>query len=283
MEETSESQRQEILRKRQEMFKKMGVQNAGKLVTESVVNTGSPQSGMAARLAALKKGAAKQEFNKFINATAKGGSSADNGFQIPETKARTNPNANPNQKKQEVDPAHKQHIESFGAAPAANGQELNAIEALFGGGDSPRASSASMGSNMITNNPVDLNLDIETTNFPTFNPHAAIQKAKEKSQQTQSPYLKYASEGAVSNGNEEFVEAGAISQPNINVAMMQTMMETIAKGIAEKTIRNVLNEYTQQQQKGKNYFEYYNKEKNIIKTPDGKFFRLTQVELKKKS
>ena len=67
-----------------------------------------------------------------------------------------------------------------------------------------------------------------------------------------------------------------------NMGQLQKMMETIAKGIAEKTIKSVLNEYSEQQ-KGRVFFEYYNKEKNIIKTPDGKFFKLTQVELKKKS
>jgi hypothetical protein len=62
---------------------------------------------------------------------------------------------------------------------------------------------------------------------------------------------------------------------------IQIMMETIAKGIAEKTIRNVLNEYSEQQ-KSKVFFEYYNKEQGVIKTSDGKLYKLTPVTIKKK-
>ena len=121
--------------------------------------------------------------------------------------------------------------------------------------------------------------------MPSFNPELAIQKARQKARgqsQEESPYLKYASGEQAQITNEEFIDTDhSNNQPNINLAMMQKMMETIAKGVAEKTIKSVLNEYSEHQ-KGKVYFEYYNKEKGIIKTPDGKFFKLTQVELKKK-
>jgi len=67
----------------------------------------------------------------------------------------------------------------------------------------------------------------------------------------------------------------------VNMANLQMMMETIAKGVAEKTIRNVLNEFSNQQ-KGKLQFEYYNKEKGIVKGSDGKLYRLQPVEIRKK-
>jgi hypothetical protein len=67
----------------------------------------------------------------------------------------------------------------------------------------------------------------------------------------------------------------------LNLKGIQIMMETIAKGIAEKTIRSVLNEYSEQQ-KGKLFFEYYNKEQSIVKASDGKLYKLTPVTIKKK-
>jgi len=66
---------------------------------------------------------------------------------------------------------------------------------------------------------------------------------------------------------------------------MKIMMETIAKTMAEQTIRKVLSEFTQQkqqQQQGQNTFEVYNKDQNIIKTSDGKLYKITPVQVKKK-
>lgn len=261
MEQLNESQKDAIIRKRQEMLNKMGVQNAGKMVNESIVSTNSANSGMAAKIAAIRNGAAKAELSQYINAGSKG-ATANNGFQIPEPKMK----GNPNQVKETVKPEHRQELQNF-EAPSTNSQELSAIESMFGGGDGPtRMSSNNGGSNMVTHNPVHTNLDIESASFPAFNPQAALQKKMQLKNQVQ----------------EEFVETtNNVVQPQVNLVMMQTMMETIAKGIAEKTIRSVLSEYTEQQ-KGKVFFEYYNKEKSIIKASDGKYYRLTQVELKKK-
>jgi hypothetical protein len=58
------------------------------------------------------------------------------------------------------------------------------------------------------------------------------------------------------------------------------MMESIAKAMAEQTIKKVLTEFTENQ-KSKNYFEVYNREKSIIKTADGKLYKLTPVQIKK--
>lgn len=269
MENISEEQRQQILRKRQEMLKKMGVPAAGKMVNESVVNTGSASGSMAQKLAAIKNGAAKAELNKYLTATSNG---ANGGFQgIPEKKQKRGP-------AQEVKPEFKQELQDFGA-PAANSHELSAIDSMFGGDGPVRMSS---GGGQVAQGPMHTELDIDSIVMPSFNPHAALQqKARESQNNSPSPYLKYASNTQPVQ-NEQFVEVGApVGQPQFNTQQLQMMMETIAKGIAEKTIRSVLNEYSEQQ-KNKNYFEYYNKEKNIIKTPDGKYYRLTQVEFKKK-
>ena len=268
----SESQKQELVRKRQEMLRNMGVKNAGQMMSESVVATNSASAGMAAKIAAIRGGSAKAELNKFITATGKNAPSGAGEFQgIPEPSKRKNPN----QAKEQVNPEYSQKLETFGAERSS---ELDSIEAMMSGGET----SSRGGSQMMAHNPLNQELSLDSV-MPSFNPHAAIQQRARQVQaqaQTQvheeSPYLKYAGEPV----QQEFVEVGA--QPMANMGQLQKMMETIAKGIAEKTIKSVLNEYSEQQ-KGRVFFEYYNKEKNIIKTPDGKFFKLTQVELKKKS
>jgi hypothetical protein len=273
MEQLSEDQRQQMLRKRQEMLKKMGVSNAGQMMNESVVDTGKSSSSMAQKLAAIKNGSAKAELNKYINATAKGESGAGGFSGIPESKPRKN--------NEEVKPEYKQQLDKFDMPSSSHSEmgELSAIESLFGG-DGPRMSTGN-GSQMLAQNPVNMELNLDSAVMPSFNPQAALQqkvRAKAQSQPQENSYLKFASDTPPVQ-NEQFVEVGA--QPQFNMNQLQMMMETIAKGIAEKTIKNVLSEYSEQQ-KGKNYFEYYNKEKGIIKTPDGKYYKLTQVELRKK-
>lgn len=272
MENLDEQQRNSILRKRQEMFQKMGVSNAGKMMNESIVATNSASAGMASKLAAIRSGAAKAELSQYINATNKQGG-PNGGFQgIPEPKAKKN--------QQEVKDEFKQKVVSFDAPSNGDGGELSAIEAMFGGSDggSRMTTQHHQGSNM-QQAPIP-ELSIDSLNMPSFNPQAMSQAKIRNQTQAQSQYLKYASESAAQN--EQFVEMGNAVSSQVNPAQLQMMMETIARGVAEKTIRNVLSEYAEQQ-KGKVYFEYYNKEKSVIKTPDGKFYRLTQVELKKKA
>lgn len=274
----NEQQKQDLIKRRQEMFKNMGVKKAGIMMNESIV-ANSANSSMAQKLAAIRSGSARAELNKYINATGK---NAPGGFQgIPEPTQKRNSN----QPKEEVKPEYKQQLETF-SAPSSNSQELGAIDALFGGDGPSRMSTSNSGSQMSAQNPLSQELSIDNMVMPTFNPQAALQQKMRAQTQAQAqsqnnPYLKYASD-TPPVGHEQFVDIGAsVNQPTFNTAQLQVMMETIAKGIAEKTIRNVLNEYSEQQ-KGKIFFEYYNKEKGIIKTADGKYYRLTQVELRKK-
>jgi hypothetical protein len=268
MEQLSENQKQDLIRKRQEMLRNMGVKNAGQMMSESVVGNGA-QTGMAAKLAAIRNGGAKAEINKFISATGKNAGGRGEFQGIPEPTKRKNPN----QASEQVKPEYSQKLESF---DAGHSSELASIEALMGGD----SMSSRGGSQMMSHNPMSQELSIDSMVMPSFNPQAVIQQRARSQAQAQapseSPYLKFAGEPT----QQDFVEVD--NQPMANMGQLQKMMETIAKGIAEKTIKNVLNEYSEQQ-KGKVFFEYYNKEKNIIKTPDGKYYKLTQVEFKKKS
>lgn len=272
----NETQKQEVLRKREEMLRRMGVKSAGKMMNESIISTNSANASMASKLAAIRSGSAKAELNKFINATGKNAPAGAGEFQgIPEPSRKKNPNG----VKEEVKPEYKQELTSF-HTPKSDSHELNAIEALLGG-DGPSRMNVNSNNSYSTHNPLNQELDLDSV-MPSFNPQMAMQqKIRNQQIQNNNPYLKFASDSPAQQ-NEQFVDMGSqTNQPMFNAAQLQIMMETIAKGIAEKTIRNVLNEYSEQQ-KGKVFFEYYSKEKNIIKTPDGKYYRLTQVELKRK-
>lgn len=277
MENYNEEQMREQMRRRQEMFKKMGAPNAGKVITETAVSTGG--NGAASKIQAIKSGAAKADFSKYINASTKGGGAGPAGgagFQgIPEPKQRKGP-------KEEVNPEYKQSIEEF-SAPRSGNSELDAINAMFGdmGGSSARPSQ-----NMSNPNDFQINMDIDSAVMPSFNPQAALQqKARQTSQamnnQQDNPYLKFASNTPQSQYQQQPQEQFQEAAMPMNMQNLQFMMETIAKGIAEKTIRSVLNEYTNQH-KAKPQFEYYNKEKGIVQTPDGKLYRLQPVEVRKK-
>jgi hypothetical protein len=274
MENYNEEQMREQMRRRQDMFKKMGAPNAGKVLSETAVTSGG--NSMAAKMQAIKSGAAKSDFSKYINAkgtNAGAGPEVGAGFNaIPEPKQRKGP-------KEEVNPEYKQSIEEFSAPRSSGNSELDAINAMFGdmGGSSSRPSQ-----NMGNQNDFQINMDIDSAVMPSFNPQAALQqKARQTNQmmnnQQDSPYLKFAG-NAPHQQQEQYMQE---SNMPMNMQNLQFMMETIAKGIAEKTIRSVLNEYTTQQ-KGKPQLEYYNKEKGIVQTPDGKLYRLQPVEVRKK-
>lgn len=271
MENLSEQEREKIIRKRQEMLKKMGAPKAGQMIKESVV-AGAANSSIAAKLAAIKSGGAKADFNKYINATSKPGGGSGDGFQgLPEPKMKKGPKSN-----EEVKPEYKQKLEDFGGPAIANNHELSSIDALFGGdGGSSRGHAATM-----SNHSHPINSEIDYGGMPTFNPNAFKQKMQSKAAQTNeidnSPYLKFAGEPPVQNEQFETM------QPQVNMNQLQMMMEKIARGVAEKTIKNVLSEYSEQQ-KAKLQFEWYNKEKNVIKMPDGKLYQLTPVQIKKRT
>lgn len=275
MENFNEEQMHDQMRRRQEMFKKMGAPHAGQVLNETAI-TGTVNTGMAAKLAAIKSGAAKSDFSKFMSAkgNSNGGSSAPGqaSFQgIPEPKAKRGP-------KEEVSAEHRQNIEEFSAPMSTGNSELDAINSLFGDTGGGRASSnQSMGNS----NDFHMTMDLDSV-MPSFNPEAVLQQKVRQSNQSQNqtqqenPYLKYAG-----NVPQQQQQQPTTDMSQMNIGALQMMMETIAKGIAEKTIRSVLNEYTNEQ-KAKPQLEYYNKEKGIVRTPDGKLYKLQPVVITKK-
>ena len=95
--------------------------------------------------------------------------------------------------------------------------------------------------------------------------------------------MNFAQQNPVGNPSDYAVEDPYVNQQAQGMGItpaMKMMMESIAKTMAEQTIKKVLTEFTASQQQ-KTFFEVYNKEKSIIKTADGKLYKLTPVQVKK--
>lgn len=278
----------ELQRRRQEMFKNMGVANAGKVLQETTVAGGGVNSEMAAKIAAIKSGAARGAVSNVIKAI-EGGTNGGGPGGVSRDFKPLQDNSKNKFAKEQVNPEYSQKVENFDL-PGGRSSELSAIESMFGSDGPSRGSSRqNMGHQQFSQNPLNTELHLDDIVMPSFNPHAAIQQKAMKQQQqqqqnnmAQSPYLKFASDNPIQQDFfEDVAPQGQQQGMNFNMNALQMMMETIAKGIAEKTIRTVLNEYTEQQ-KSKVFIEKFDKERNIIKTSDGKYYRVTQVEPKKK-
>jgi len=281
-----------IREQRKQRFQQMGVNNAGQMMNESAVSNGKTNLNILQKIQQIKSGAARQELSKFVNATAKPGSiPGAQGFdEIPVPRPK-GPNRNPNMQ-QSVDPNFKVEIDKFQSnASHVDNSELSMIDAMFagnsgGGRMSPQSLGFDNGQNFMQQrgNTTQLDLDSTLSQMPSFNPATAINRAKSKAANGHNPeFLKFAQTNPV--GSPQDYMDPSVSQQFNNMGItpaMKMMMETIAKTMAEQTIRQVLNEFTQKQQGNKNSYEVYNKDQNIIKTNDGKLYKLTPVQVKKK-
>lgn len=285
-----------IRQQRQQRFQQMGVSNAGQMMNESTVsNGGKTNLNILQKIQQIKSGAAKQELSKYVNATAKPGALPGlAGFDaIPVSKPK-GPNRNPNMQQQSVDPNFKVELDSFKSnASHVDNSELSMIDAMFAGGGggggrmSPQQLGFDNGQPFMQQRGQNTQLDLDSTlsQMPSFNPATAINRAKAKAANGQGPeYLRFAQSNPA--GNPEDYMDPSVNQQFNNMGItpaMKIMMETIAKTMAEQTIRKVLSEFTEQkQQQNKNTFEVYNKDQNIIKTSDGKLYKITPVQVKKK-
>lgn len=285
-----------IREQRRQRFQQMGVSGAGQMMNESVVANGKTNLNILQKIQQIKSGAAKQELSKYVNATAKPGAlpgaAGFDAIPVPKPKG---PNRNPNMPQQSVDPSFKVELDNFQSnASHVDNSELSMIDAMFAGGGSgggrmsPQQLGFDSGQNFMQQRGKTTQLDLDSTlnQMPTFNPATAINRAKAKAANGHNPaYLQFAQTNPVGNP-EDYMDPSVAQQYNSMgiTPAMKIMMETIAKTMAEQTIRQVLSEFTQQQkQQNKNSFEVYNKDQNIIKTSDGKLYKLTPVQVKKKN
>jgi hypothetical protein len=276
---------------RRQMFEKMGVRSAGQVMTETAVASGAKNLTALQKIQQIKSGAAKSELSKYVTAASKSSGSSTPGLAgfdpIPEIKPRKHPNA----PTQQVNPEYKVGLDSFSAPNrgSVDNSELSMIDAMFSGEGSrvsmnPYGNAFDSGQPIMPQNSRDMQLDLGSTlnAMPSFNPEHAVQRAQSKAQN--NSFLKFAQQNSVGQPSDYIVQDPSMNQQMQNMGItpaMKIMMESIAKTMAEQTIKKVLTEFTETQ-KSKNFFEVYNKEQSIIKTSDGKLYKLTPVQLKRK-
>lgn len=221
-----------------------------------------------ARLQALKSGANKQTVQTLIKSKT-----VQNSFEgIPEPTKRRVPQGHPGNK---VDPSKLVAVENFaGEAPIS--AEFAAMEAMLGGG-----SSAPINMNMYQTSNSEINttqpeLKIQEDGYgPSFDPIGMLAKKRNEMQQ-KNPYLKHA---ITPQQQVPQVPQMAAEQQAFDIKYMQKMMQEIARN----TISEVLNSYTEKN-KEKLTYEHVNVKTadgtKVIKTQDGKYFKLIPVKLK---
>lgn len=275
---------------RRQMFEKMGVKNAGQMVVENTASAGAKNQSMLQKIQQIKSGAAKSELSKYVAASSKSSGSSTPGLAgfdpIPEARPKKQ---NPNAPVQQVNSAYKVPLDSFSAPnKSIDNSELSMIDSMFAGEGSrismnPYGNGFDSGQPLIPQRPQNMDLDLGSTlnSMPSFNPEHAIQRAQAKAQN--NSFLQFAQQNPVGNPSDYAVEDPYVAQQAQGMGItpaMKMMMESIAKTMAEQTIKKVLTEFTASQ-KQKTFFEVYNKEKSIIQTADGKLYKLTPVQLKK--
>ena len=275
---------------RRQMFEKMGVKNAGQMVVENTVATGAKNQSMLQKIQQIKSGAAKSELSKYVAASAKSSGSSTPGLAgfdpIPEARPKKQ---NPNAPGQQVNSAYKVPLDSFSAPnKSIDNSELSMIDSMFAG-EGSRVSANPYGNGFDSGQPLmpqraqnmDLDLGSTLNSMPSFNPEHAMQRAQAKAQN--NSFLQFAQQNPAGNPSDYAVEDPYVAQQAQGTGItpaMKMMMESIAKAMAEQTIKKVLTEFTASQ-KQKTFFEVYHKEKSIIQTADGKLYKLTPVQLKK--
>jgi hypothetical protein len=225
-----------------------------------------------ARLQALKSGANKQQVQSLVKAT----SQQQQGFQgIPEVKQKRRPQGHPGQDT----PVQTVPVENnFGPVAPISG-ELAAIEAMMGG-SSPAYNQPAPQMNMnMAQDTSQPELTVDQGGYgPTFDPVGMLAKKRQQMQSNQ--YMQFAQQETVENALAPLQQAANPNQQNFDFQNMQKMMEQIAKN----TISEVLNSYTEKN-KDKLTYENVNVKTpdgtQVIKTQDGKYYKLVPVKLKK--
>jgi hypothetical protein len=269
------------LEKRRERFKQMGLPSGGGAVNEqSVVQTTGGNTNKFSTFNLIKKGAMRGEFRKFLEKTAPSTGSAAGGYQIPETKVGKKRPGMPHEKPT-VDIKPETHT------PVGSTSEAEMFERMlagdsggYGGGNFSAPSQGMPTGDLVQQRGLQTNLDINNMSMPTFNPLAALQKkAAMQRQQQQQGGVQY---NAPMNEQEYANPMQTGAQMPFSYQYLKEMMQDVAKEISEKVIRNVLKEYSDNHS-NKKQFEVVNKEKNVIKTQDGKYYQLVPVQPKTKS
>jgi hypothetical protein len=249
-------------------------------VTQSLMNEGaisavpvtSRNADKHARLQALKSGAKKQEIQSLVK-----GKSVQNSFEgIPEPTQKRRPSS---QQVSHLDPDKKVPVKNFAGAKPVSG-EFAAMEAMYGGNNSAApinmTSPDSAGASMMNTTQPDLSVQDDGYG-PSFDPMGMLAKKRAEMQQS-NQYMKHAVAPGQQHSTEE-VQQMSESKQQFDLKYMQQMMQEIAN----KTISEVLNSYTEKN-RDKLTYENVIKTKDgsqVIKAQDGKHYKLVPVKLKR--
>lgn len=259
--------------------KKMGIPMPITQISENsgiaaVIPVTSSNQDKHARLAALKSGANRQKIAGLVKAKSVQGSSGFKG--IPEPNMRKNPNQTGTQLS---DPSMVvKPKENFGGAVPVS-SEFSAMESMYGGGNS-KAAYATTQQPLLNGNSQNNESQLQQDSYgPTFDPVSMLNRKRAQqaqSQQTQQKgydYMQHAvNPGAYQQSNQD------TSQQQFSFEYMKQMMQEIAK----QTISEVLSEYTEKSKRSLTYENIKTKGGNkVIKTQDGKYYKLTPVTLTK--
>lgn len=265
------------LEERKRRMAEAGIPLPKQMVNEggiSSVPVTSQNADKYAKLQALKKGSNKTQVQQLV----KSNNPQSGGFQgLPEPKLKRAPSGHPSN---QITPGKSVALENF-SSQAPSG-EFAALEAMYSSGDNysqPSQSYSQQPSNQSTTQP---ELSIDQNGYgPSFDPQSIL--AKKRSQlQKDNPYMKHAvqpEQHAMDMASSDGLQIGG--QQDFNFEYMQKMMQEIAKN----TISEVLNSYTEKQ-KSKLTYENYTKTSDglqVIKTQEGKLFKLVPVKIKSQS
>ena len=236
---------------RMQMFEKMGIKNAGQMVTETTVAGGAKNLNILQKIQQIKSGAAKSELSKYVSASSKSSGSSTPGLAgfdpIPEVKANRK---NPSVPGQQVNSEYKVPIDNFSAPNrGVDNSELSMIDSMFSG-EGSRVSINPYGGNafdsgqpLMPQNSQNTQIDLGSTlnAMPSFNPEHAVQRAQAKAQG--NSFLQFAQQNPIGNPSDYVNQESYVEQQTQSMGItpaMKMMMESIAKTMAEQTIKKVL-------------------------------------------
>lgn len=257
MDNLTPSQAEQIRQQRLAKFKQLGLpETAGQMTQIAEISGPAANQNVYKSLQDIKKGAKKQFFKEFVQAT-EGKTAA--GYQIPEVKTKKTPG----QKATNV--VAPQVFEAKRSA------EADSLEKMMLGDAGINISSTM---NKLGVPQGDLVSEIDG---PSFDPVTTL---KEKIAQKGTTYQpEYTPKGNQLTEMKEMMRLMMEQQkPAYDMNLLKEMMEIIAKKVAENTMKQVISEFLAENKK-KNVYEVYNKEKQIVKIGD-KLYKLTPVVIK---
>ena len=225
-------------------------------------------------LEALRRGAKKSEMKEFVRAE----SSGVNGNQLPEPKVGRRPTTRYGQQQEKSKNAVQ--LTEF---RAKRSEEAEALESIF----TDRPSGINMRST--SNNGTLIETDENYSNVgASFDPVAHLKaKAAERGvnldlqrRQPQQTNQVFQTENSSAQMEHLLLMMETMmknQKSTYDTSALSSMMDTIAKRVAEETMKKVLREYVDAQKK-KNTYEVISEEKRIIKA-NNKYYQLVPVKV----